>query len=682
MGLADLRDAIAALDAGRSGAADLERSIQDALLRGVLTRNEACRELRSAASQSAAAGIIARLDLESASPGKYVAPRLAEPNDLTQSQPRPPGTRLPARDPVSVAGQPRPKRPLWAPAPQSSSTDRSVDPEPYTALIDGSKMIGQVLGGRYRLDSQVESGVLGAVFRAADLAANETPFAVNVVRPEFGRFSEAMALLRAEIRVTRMLRHPHIARVYSLNSDRQGVYLVTEFLEGRTLEAVLRENGAGLPLIEARRVAADMCAALAYAHDLDVVHGDLQPANVFVMLSGRAKLLHFGLVRAAATRNGRFDPRRCGSQTIAYAASEMLQGGAPDPRDDVYSLACIIYTMLSGAHPFGLRSAVEARDLALAMTPLQILSGDQNAALAQALSFEHAQRTPSVTALLAGLGWTADPPAAAAPAHASEAIQASAAATAESAPPAAAASQQPTAPRPARRVPVRLPIPLISAIPQEPPKPPKSPKSPKSPKPPAPPAPRESRRILMPALIVLSLSLLVVGIGIYVHRRNATSVTAPSHTAINPPGAASPMAPSPAAAVSPGATASRSLAGAVASSATANRPPVAGTKTPVAPIPVLRPLPKAAAAMADSDNCPYPREAVAQGLTGTVFLLVFVASDGKATQIKLDKTSGSDVLDQAAVRCVEQYGRFAAPDGKSSSGGYWGRIRFKWSFGA
>jgi protein TonB len=186
----------------------------------------------------------------------------------------------------------------------------------------------------------------------------------------------------------------------------------------------------------------------------------------------------------------------------------------------------------------------------------------------------------------------------------------------------------------------------------------------------------------MPALIVLSLSLLVVGIGIYVHRRNATSVTAPSHTAINPPGAASPMAPSPAAAVSPGATASRSLAGAVASSATANRPPVAGTKTPVAPIPVLRPLPKAAAAMADSDNCPYPREAVAQGLTGTVFLLVFVASDGKATQIKLDKTSGSDVLDQAAVRCVEQYGRFAAPDGKSSSGGYWGRIRFKWSFGA
>ncbi len=184
----------------------------------------------------------------------------------------------------------------------------------------------------------------------------------------------------------------------------------------------------------------------------------------------------------------------------------------------------------------------------------------------------------------------------------------------------------------------------------------------------------------MPALIVLALSLLVVGIGIYVHRRNAASVTEP-HTAITPPAAVSPMAPSPATAVSP-AAASPPLAGAAAGSRAANPPHVAGTKTPsVAPVPVLRPLPKAAAAMADSDNCPYPPEAVAQGLTGTVFLMVHVASDGKATQIKLDKTSGSDVLDQAAVRCVEQYGRFAAPEDKSSSAGYWGRIRFKWSVG-
>jgi TonB family protein len=85
--------------------------------------------------------------------------------------------------------------------------------------------------------------------------------------------------------------------------------------------------------------------------------------------------------------------------------------------------------------------------------------------------------------------------------------------------------------------------------------------------------------------------------------------------------------------------------------------------------------------MADSNNCPYPPEAVAQGLTGTVFLLVSVASDGKPLRIKVDKTSGSATLDQAAVRCVEQYGRFPAPESKPPSDGYWGRVRFKWSFG-
>jgi len=97
---------------------------------------------------------------------------------------------------------------------------------------------------------------------------------------------------------------------------------------------------------------------------------------------------------------------------------------------------------------------------------------------------------------------------------------------------------------------------------------------------------------------------------------------------------------------------------------------------------VLRPLPKAAAAMADSNNCPYPREAVAQGLTGTVWLSVHVTADGKPTETQLDKTSGADVLDQAAIRCVEQFGRFPAPPGGSASTGYRGRVRFKWSFGS
>jgi len=634
-GTNDLRDAVEALDSGRANAADLERSIRDALSNGVVTHDEVVEAMRNSATQSAATEIIARLATEKVSAGVHAE----------QTESRPPNAA-----PTS---------------PRSDSNRRRPDTVPNGALTTDAKMIGQILGDRYRLDRQLESGVLGAVYLGADLEANEASFAVNVLRPEFGRFSEALALLRVEVRVCRMLRHPHIARVYSLNADSSGVYLVTEYLEGRSLEAILPEFATGLPLKEARGVIADVCMALAYAHDLDVVHGDLQPANVYITHSDRAKLLHFGLSRAAATRNGRFDPRRVGGQTIAYAGPEMLQGGAPDPRDDVYSLGCLIYTILSGAHPFESRSAVEARNLALVFTPLEILSRDQNSALGQALTFERDRRTPSVTALLAGLGWSDGPPAAAAPADTPTAISARTPMSAESDSPAGPVAPQPIVPRPRRKSPGRLPLPSIKATERL-----------------APPA-QESRRTVMPALIVLSLLLVVVGIGIYVYRDHSTSArTQPPRSALNPLPPASPIATPPSNAVATPSTPSPPLASTVAGSRIANPPAVAGTKIASSmPIPVLRPLPKAAAAMADSDNCPYPKEAVAQGLTGTVSVLVYVASDGRPTKTKMDKTSGSDILDQAAVRCVEQFGRFPAPPSDSSSAGYWGRLRFKWSFG-
>jgi TonB family protein len=526
-------------------------------------------------------------------------------------------------------------------------------------------MIGEILGGRYRLDRHDDTDNVGTVYLGTDLDANETSYAVNVLRPEIGRFSEALALLRAEVRVTRMLRHPHIARVYSLNADRRGVFLVSEYLEGRTLKAELADIGTGLPLNKARRLVADMVAALAYAHDLDVVHGDLQPANVFITASGRAKLLHFGLARAAGTRNGRFDPRRFDGQTLAYAVPEMLQGCAADPRDDVYSLGCTIYTMLSGTHPFELRSAVEARDLALTMAPLPMLSTDQNSALARALTFERDQRTPSVTALLTGLGWDVDLPAAPERFTIAAAGPALAPAIAEPPSPAATVRSPATAVSSAAAA-VLSPAAAVSPPPSDPR-----------------PARTAPRRILMPTLIALSLSLVAVGIWMVLHRENDVIVTTRSRPAArNPLPAATATAPAASTAVATNITDPPALAHAVSGPQTAGTTAVADKKIIASvPIPILRPLSKAAAAMADNDNCPYPRDALAQGLTGTVSLLVYVAADGKPEKTKMDRTSGSEALDQAAIRCVEQYARFPAPPEESSASGYWGRIRFKWSFG-
>jgi len=529
---------------------------------------------------------------------------------------------------------------------------RWVQPDAYSAR-DDANMAGQILGGRYRLERLSGLCGMGTLYVASDLQASEAPLSITLLRPEFRSFSEALTLLRVEVRVTRMLRHPQIARLYSLNSERLGVYLVTECLEGRTLEAELESAGQGFPLSAARPLIDDVCQALVYAHELDVVHGDLNPSNVFITSEGRAKLLDFGLARAAGTRNGRFDVRRLGGSAIAYASAEMLEGRVPEPRDDVYSLACTLYTALTGAHPFESRSALEARRLDLKMTPLAVLSPAQNAALARALAFDGAHRTSSVAALRDDLGWVASPDAPAAPAQAPQPA------------PAQAAS-----PPISSQLPAGLSLPSIKAAPR-------APRTPRTQRPPKAPPGRTSRRYVFAA--AGAVSVVAVGIGIALHYSgHGVSVVTRS-----PP----PMTPMPTAAPPPATAPASALA---ANTVAATPPPAGPIATPPklvpaaqagAALPVLRPLPKAAAAMADSNNCPYPHEAVDQGLTGTVWLWVYVTADGKPTQIKLDKTSGADVLDQAAIHCVEQFGRFPAPSGGSASAGYPGRVRFKWSFG-
>jgi TonB family protein len=703
-GLDDLRDAVRALDTGHARAEDIESSIQDALLSGAVTRNEAFRALKAATDRRASAGIIERLQLRTVGPWDLIA-SLSPEHAGTMPQLRVAGPPVDVQDPVAARGES--KRLPQPSLPASATPDADgewVDPDPYAAPLVDRKMIGQLLGGHYRLEREIERGAMGTVYFARDPEAPETPYAVQVLRPEFQSLSEVLAMLRLEVRVTRMLRHPHIARVYALNSDGRDVYRVSEYVEGRTLEARLQElGGRGLSSDEGRPVVDDVCAALAYAHEMDVVHGDLKPDNVVITPSGRAKVRDFGIARAARTRHGRFDPLRVGGLTTAYNSPEMLEGREPDFRDDVYSLACLIYTVISGAHPFGLRSAAEARDLALEMTPLSDLSPEQNAALARALAFDRAERTPNVAALLTGL-WSASEPqtAPAAPAVVPEpavvpdpAVVAAPAVAAAPAVVRAPAAATAVAPAPLEQAPVServaadivAPLPSITAVARVLPR------------------DNESRSYLKPALVVMVL--LAVGIGIaLVYRWQTSPVIAlrtprtapdalPVAPATPPPMAAAPAPETAAAPVAtpastpapaPGddapVTAQSAIVPALPNPPAVNVKKVAAGAPPAALIPTLLPLPKAAAAMGDNGNCPYPREAVDQGLTGTVYLLVHVANDGRPTTVKIDRSSGSEVLDQAALQCVEQFGRFAAAPGGTPPDGYMGRMRFKWSFGS
>ena len=261
--------------------------------------------------------------------------------------------------------------------------------------------IGQLLSDRYRIERELGEGGMGVVYLAADEQVSGERFAIKVLKEELR--PEALALLREEVRKTRMLSHPNIVDVHSVNVDGQKLYVLMEYLEGKSLDRLLDEEfGRGMPFSHAWPIIEDVGAALGNAHDHNVIHSDLKPANVFLTNSGRTKLLDFGIARVS---RGPLIQASSGPRALTpgYASCEMLEGKEADRRDDIYSFACVIYEMLCGERPFGELTALEAREAGTRVPPIQGLSREQNAALAQALRFDRDGRTASVEKLLVGL---------------------------------------------------------------------------------------------------------------------------------------------------------------------------------------------------------------------------------------------------------------------------------------
>ena len=288
----------------------------------------------------------------------------------------------------------------WTSGPEVERVHRSPD---SSAQADaGERLVsGQMLSGRYRIERELGEGGMGVVYLARDEQVAGETFAIKVLKGAHD--PQALDLLREEVRKTRKLSHPNIVDVHSVNVDGQRLYLLMEYLEGKSLDALLNEEfGRGMPFSHAWPIIEDVGAALGNAHDHNVIHSDLKPANVFVASSGRTKLLDFGIARVSRgpLLHARSGPRVL---TPAYASCEMLEGTEADRRDDIYSFACVIYEMLCGERPFGELTALEAQAAGTQLPPLQGLSREQNVALARALAFERKGRTASVEELLGAL---------------------------------------------------------------------------------------------------------------------------------------------------------------------------------------------------------------------------------------------------------------------------------------
>ena len=268
--------------------------------------------------------------------------------------------------------------------------------------------IGVVVRERFVLVEQLGSGGMGQVYKARDLRREEAqdrqPFiALKVLNKEVSAHPDSFMALQREARRASMLAHPNVVTVYDFDRDGPRIYMTMEYLEGRGLDQFLQDQCKdGLPLSRAWPIIHGIAMALEYGHSKRIVHSDLKPGNIFVCDDGTVKVLDFGiarLIRPTDTKSEEtlFDPAvKLHGLTPAYASLEMWSLDTPDPRDDIYALACVTYELLSGRHPFERRSAKIAVERHLVPKRIESLSRGQWDALKKGLALRREQRTRSI----------------------------------------------------------------------------------------------------------------------------------------------------------------------------------------------------------------------------------------------------------------------------------------------
>lgn len=260
-------------------------------------------------------------------------------------------------------------------------------------------MIGRLVGA-YRVTAKLGEGGMGAVYRARDEML-QRPVALKVLRPELASERAIVDRFRTEAVALARLNHPNIATVYGLIEQHGELFMVMEFVEGRTVEAVLASQGR-LPVGEAVRVGRAVLDALEHAHGMGVIHRDLKPANLMLTRSGLVKVMDFGIARLAGTSRHTEYGRIVG--TPLYMSPEQLRGEEVDPRSDVYALGIVLYELLTGQEAFQADSDYEmllAQVSRMPARPLDLrpdLPPALDAVVMQALCKVRADRFPSAAA--------------------------------------------------------------------------------------------------------------------------------------------------------------------------------------------------------------------------------------------------------------------------------------------
>lgn len=259
--------------------------------------------------------------------------------------------------------------------------DRELPPTvastPEPAAGSDADFVGRVLGGRYRIISKLGEGAMGAVYLGEHMKIGRRD-AIKVLRQGLATDPDTIARFVRGTRNVAMIRHPNICTIYDysdLAGDTQ--FVAMEYVAGRTLRELL-DDEPRLPMDVAVHIACQAADALQAAHEVGIVHRDLKPANIMVVPnragSYDVKVVDFDIAKGSSDGEGE-EVTRMGFVvgTPEYMSPEQLIGDRLDGRSDVYSLALVLFRMLTGTLPFVAEDTQDLMVKRLTEQPMKLL---------------------------------------------------------------------------------------------------------------------------------------------------------------------------------------------------------------------------------------------------------------------------------------------------------------------
>ncbi|HEU5181099.1 MAG TPA: protein kinase [Candidatus Polarisedimenticolia bacterium] len=264
---------------------------------------------------------------------------------------------------------------------------------------------GTELGRRYRILRLLGAGGMGQVYLARDVEL-EREVAVKLIRPDLSENQTILGRFKREVHLSSKVTHRNVLRVHDL-SESDGVFFLTmEYVRGRNLAALLREEGR-LSIDRVVRIFREICEGLAAAHDQQVLHRDLKPQNILIDEVDHVHVSDFGLAKSLQSEGLTETGALMG--TPDYISPEQIKGQPADERSDIYALGLILYQMLTGTMPFHGQTSWEVALQRLQKDPIPASRLNPKTPkylqqiLERCMAIDRSLRYPTVQAILADL---------------------------------------------------------------------------------------------------------------------------------------------------------------------------------------------------------------------------------------------------------------------------------------